>query len=184
MTIFDEAIGDILAVEGGYVNDPADSGGETNFGITKAVARECGYNGEMMNLDIVDAKLIYKKRYWDPMRLDLICRIAPGIVKELMDTAVNMGVGRSGQFLQKALNALNRCQELYPDMEVDGKIGAGTIDALKRFKANRGTEGEKVLLRVLNGQQVAFYLDLVNKREKDEKYFYGWILNRVVSHDF
>ena len=36
-------INEIIGVEGGYVNDPSDSGGETNFGITVAVARQFGY---------------------------------------------------------------------------------------------------------------------------------------------
>lgn len=35
----DKIINEIIRVEGGYVNDPRDSGGETNFGITVAVAR-------------------------------------------------------------------------------------------------------------------------------------------------
>src|SRR5689334_23212295 len=32
---FPEAVERLLKLEGGYVDDPADSGGETNFGITK-----------------------------------------------------------------------------------------------------------------------------------------------------
>lgn len=40
-----EIIDEIIRVEGGYVNDPADSGGETNFGVTVAVARAHGYTG-------------------------------------------------------------------------------------------------------------------------------------------
>ena len=38
-------INEIIRVEGGYVNNPSDSGGGTNFGITVAVARQFGYSG-------------------------------------------------------------------------------------------------------------------------------------------
>ncbi|MGJ3625940.1 glycosyl hydrolase 108 family protein [Sphingomonas sp. MMS24-JH45] len=38
-------IEEVLANEGGYANDPRDAGGETMFGITKAVARADGYTG-------------------------------------------------------------------------------------------------------------------------------------------
>ena len=34
-TTFEEIIESVLEHEGGYVNDPHDRGGETNFGITK-----------------------------------------------------------------------------------------------------------------------------------------------------
>jgi len=32
---FEQIINDVLEHEGGYVNDPLDKGGETNFGIAK-----------------------------------------------------------------------------------------------------------------------------------------------------
>jgi len=47
MGIKQEIINQIIDVEGGYVNDPSGSGGETNFGITEAVARAYGYAGAM-----------------------------------------------------------------------------------------------------------------------------------------
>lgn len=36
----------ILSLEGGYVNNPADRGGATNWGITEATARAFGYKGD------------------------------------------------------------------------------------------------------------------------------------------
>ena len=44
---FHELVEDLLTKEGGYINDPDDPGGETNFGITKRTAREAGYSGPM-----------------------------------------------------------------------------------------------------------------------------------------
>lgn len=37
----------LIKREGGYVNDTLDSGHATKFGITQAVARSYGYQGEM-----------------------------------------------------------------------------------------------------------------------------------------
>ena len=47
MSLKQRVIDQIIKVEGGYVNDPSDSGGETNYGITKHVARKYGYKGSM-----------------------------------------------------------------------------------------------------------------------------------------
>lgn len=44
------AIAVTLGLEGGYVNDPVDPGGETNHGVTIGTARERGYEGPMRNL--------------------------------------------------------------------------------------------------------------------------------------
>ncbi len=40
----------VFAVEGGYSNNPADPGGETNHGVTVAVARSHGYDGPMREM--------------------------------------------------------------------------------------------------------------------------------------
>ena len=63
-------IDEILRTEGGYVFDPDDSGGETNFGITKDVARAYGYTGCMRDLTRDQAFDIYVARYWDAVRGD------------------------------------------------------------------------------------------------------------------
>ena len=52
------AIDAILRAEGGYVNDPQDKGGETNYGITVAVARANGYAGPMRDLPVAMARAI------------------------------------------------------------------------------------------------------------------------------
>jgi lysozyme family protein len=93
---------------------------------------------------------------------------------------VNCGEYRAGQFLQRSLNAFNNGQKLYIDVKVDGIVGKGTRSALSEFIKNRGEEGEMVMLRALNCLQGAFYLELCEKRPKDERFVYGWLLNRVV----
>ena len=50
----------ILLVEGGYSNDKNDKGGETKYGITKEIAREYGYTGNMRDLTKATAQKIYE----------------------------------------------------------------------------------------------------------------------------
>lgn len=60
------AINFVLPQEGGYVNDPDDSGGETNFGISKRKYPEV----DIKNLTDVSAMAIYRRDYWDRNNLD------------------------------------------------------------------------------------------------------------------
>lgn len=174
-----EIIGKIIQVEGGYVDDPDDSGGETNFGITVEVARENGYAGPMIDMDLGVAVSIYEALYWDKLELDVIHHQAPAIAEELMDTGVNMGTARAAKFLQRSLNVLNKKGASYPDITVDGGIGQQTIQCFNSCLDIRGPRGATVLLRMLNALQGAFYVELAERRERDEKFIFGWFLNRV-----
>jgi len=174
-----KVINEIIKKEGGYVNDPSDSGGETNYGITKRVARAYGFKGKMKNLTKDYAYMIYSKLYWDKLKLDDIEDWSSFIAAEMADTGVNMGTGRAARFLQRSLNVLNNKQMYYNDLVVDGQIGNKTIKALKSYFLQRGTEGETVLFNMLNALQGSFYVTLAERREKDEKFVYGWFWNRV-----
>jgi lysozyme family protein len=178
-TSFDRAFERVLLVEGGYGNDPADRGGATRYGITEATARANGYAGEMRALPLEEAKRIYKAQYWSMLRLDEIAALSYPIAEELFDTGVNMGVVASGKFLQSALNAFNREGRDYPDLEVDGAVGPMTVHALAKFTAARGPQGETVLMRALNALQGARYLDIAKNDPTQEKFTFGWFLQRV-----
>ena len=169
-------INEIIRVEGGYVNDPSDSGGETNFGITVEVARANDYNGAMRGMPRSVAFDIYSARYWDAVKGDDLVKLSEHVAEEVVDTSVNMGPRRAGLFLQRALNALNSQAKLYPDLVVDGAIGPATVSALRGYLAERN---ELVLTRALNCLQGAYYVDLAERREKDERFVYGWFKNRV-----
>lgn len=176
---FDAAFRKVVGLEGGYVNDPADSGGETKYGITAAVARANGYAGAMRDMPLHTAQSIYRRQYWDLLRLDDVDALSPSIAHEMFDTAVNQGVTVAGRYLQRSLNALNRQEADYPDVETDGLIGPQTLHALRVFLTRRGPEAEVVLMRALNALQGAGYVELAERRPKDERFAYGWLLNRV-----
>jgi lysozyme family protein len=179
MTYRNEFINHILKVEGGYINDPSDSGGETNYGVTVRVARKFGYKNDMKDMSIYIAREIYEKLYWYSLRLDVIEEISRAIAKELGDTGVNQGVGRAGEFLQRSLNVLNNNEKLYNNITVDGDIGPNTLKTLQRYFKIRGSDGETVLYNMLNCLQGAFYVELAERRSKDKKFVYGWFKNRI-----
>ena len=175
----EKIINEIIRIEGGFVDDSSDSGGATNFGITESVARSFGYTGSMRDMPRSVAYDIYAAKYWDSVHADGLSELSERITEEVVDTAVNMGPGRAGEFLQRSLNVLNNLGSLYPDIVVDNAIGKATASALKQFLFYRGKEGEEMLAKMLNCLQGAFYVELAERREKDEKFIYGWFKNRV-----
>ena len=174
-----EIINSIIKIEGGYVNDPSDSGGATNFGITEKVARQNGYTGDMRDLPIEFAFNVYVEQFWNRLQLPTIQDLSEMLAEEIADTGVNMGINRAAIFLQRSLNVLNNQEKYYPDLVVDGQLGQKTIRALSEYLAHRETEGEIVLVKMLNSLQGAFYVELSERRVKDEKFIYGWFVNRV-----
>jgi len=176
---FETAFDQVLGKEAGFSDDPRDSGGQTKYGITEAVARAFGYTGPMKLLGLDPAKAIYRSRYWDALQLDQVAGAAPAVAGELFDSAVNLGTDQAATFLQRALNVLNKEGTWYPDVKADGRIGPMTIAALREYARRRGAEGQLVLLRALNALQGAFYVELAERRGKDEAFVYGWLLNRV-----
>lgn len=176
----DELIDELLEREGGYVNNPADKGGPTSFGITEAVARAHGYRGAMRQLPQSEAAAIYRRLYWLRPRFDQVAKRAPRVASELFDTGVNMGPAVAVTFLQRALTALNRNGGDYPDLVPDGRIGEHTLAALDAFLVTRGSSsGEAVLLRALEALQGERYLRLAERRPANEAFLYGWLANRI-----
>jgi len=166
----------IIDLEGGFVDDPSDSGGATNHGITERVAREYGYTGSMCKLSVELAIEIYTDKYWDKINGDSLLALSQKITVEIIDAAINMGVYRAGEMLQRSLNVLNDRGTLYEDIDVDGIIGNVTVNALRNYLNVRH---EDVIIKAFNSLQGAFYIALAERREKDERFLYGWLKNRV-----
>lgn len=178
-TVFDRALAHTLGIEGDFSNHVSDSGGETRYGVTKAVARAFGYAGDMRDLPLALAKRIYMEQYWIPVKGDAIAVLSEKLAIEIFDSAVNCGVPTASRWLQRCLNVLNRQGKDYADVEVDGRIGRMTTTALTTYLSRRGSTGEVVLLRLMNCLQGAFYVDLAERRSKDEDFMFGWARTRV-----
>lgn len=97
MARFEDSIDYVLVNEGGYVANPNDPGGETNFGISKAVYP----NVDVKNLTVDEAKAIYRKDYWRYDALD-----NQRVATKLFDAAVNLGAMHAVKLFQQSLGAL------------------------------------------------------------------------------
>ena len=164
----------VIGTEGGYCNDPLDSGGETKFGITKKRARASGYMKPMILLDYKTAYRIYSDEDWKWISGDQLLAIGGLMCREIFDTCVNCGPDRAGQFLQESLNALTRT-----DLNVDGKVGPKTLDCLRRYVAKRGPN---VIMECYKALRISFYIELATRRPKDRRFIHGWV-TRVCKLD-
>lgn len=84
MSLFDSAFAIVVGIEGGYVNDPKDPGGETRWGISKRQYP----NVDIPQLTLEQAKAIYLRDYWNTHGCDKLDWTEALLV---FDCAVNGG---------------------------------------------------------------------------------------------
>jgi len=172
-------LSDLIAVEGGYVNDAADRGAETRWGITAATARAYGYTGPMAALPEATARAIYRAQYVETPRFGDVMAIDPEIGAKLVDIGVNMGPVVAATFLQRWLNGFNDTGARYAELVVDGQVGNKTLDALRALLRWRGPMGATALLKGIHSSQGARYLDITEGNRSQRRFVFGWITNRV-----
>lgn len=186
MADFEPAYAITSAHEGGYVKDPVDRGGETYRGISRvhhpdwsgwaridAQRRQSGFPGRLdRDRTLQDqVRAFYKQAYWDRFEGDAIPDQA--VADELYDTAVNMGVRRAVRFLQSSLNLLNRDQRDYDDLIVDGWFGRKTLATLETLLSQ--DRGSAALVKLMNIQQGARYVEIMAADASQERFARGWI---------
>lgn len=121
---FDRALAHVLAMEGGYSDDPLDPGGPTHAGITLAtLADDLGVPLDRTTRPRLVTRLkaltpeqiagIYRRRYWQAAACPLL---PPGLAFMHFDCAVNQGPNRAARLLQSAVG-----------VDVDGEIGPETL---------------------------------------------------------
>lgn len=143
--VWNTAINHTLELEGGYVNDPKDSGGQTKYGISKKAYPDL----DIKNLTISQAMEIYRKDYWDRCKCDYM---PDALSVAVFDFAVNSGVKTAIKKLQIALG-----------VKSDGIIGNQTIGACNRLPI------KKVLEDYMN-----LRLDYLMSLPKWKYYGNGW----------
>jgi len=161
MSRFEECLARVLKHEGGYVNDPLDSGGRTNLGVTQRVWEEfVGHpvsEADMRALTPQKVAPMYKIKYWNPS----YCAVLPkGLDYVVFDFAVNAGTGRSVKTLQQAIGCV-----------ADGVIGPKTITAINGANP-------KDLIAKFSDARADFYQGIVARKPDQARFIKGW-LNRV-----
>lgn len=109
---FDTAFDRLIGNEGGYVNNPNDPGGETNWGISKRSYP----NVDIRSLTRDGAKAIYLRDFWERVHAD---EMHGAVAFQAFDFAVNSGIGAAIRALQSAAG-----------VAADGIYGPATHDAL------------------------------------------------------
>lgn len=148
----------IFAAEGGLSNNPADKGGLTKYGITKASYPQLDI--ERLTLD--DAKRIYQRDFWNAVRAD---ELPNGLDIVLFDAAVNHGPKTGIALLQQALNRFAR-----PKLVEDGDLGPVTFQAVQGWARK-----EQVLVEWFLAYRVQRYMDIVMKDPSQRQFLLGWI---------
>ena len=113
----------VLAVEKGFVDNPADPGGATNLGVTQVTYDKWrklqGLPLQSVRLiTVAEAGHIYKAEYWDPANCD---ELPSGVDYCVFDFDVNSSEPRAAKFLQHVLY-----------LKPDGVVGSKTIDTASR----------------------------------------------------
>lgn len=186
---FETALKHTLFREGGYVNDPADSGGETFRGISRvswpkwpgwalidgARGHSLGWADDINRRFAADEKMaalvadLYYQNFWRPFA-DL--NDTPRLREKLFDTGVNCGIGQAVKLLQAAVNKRHGPAGL----AVDGALGPKTKAAVKDLAV--GVAEEFLLLTFVYGQ-IKFYLDIVARKPSQKKFLEGWLRRAV-----
>jgi hypothetical protein len=128
------AISRVLGREGGFVNDPADRGGATNFGISSKSYPDL----DVSKLTKEQAAGIYKRDYWDAINADTL---PEGVREMAFDAAVNQGVpwtkqalaasgGDPAKFLQMRRD---RYQSIVAADPTQGRFLQGWMNRLNEF---------------------------------------------------
>lgn len=130
MTMYDKSFGRVFRNEGGFQNDRADRGNWTSgrVGVGQLLGTKYGLAAmtypdlDIPNLTLEEAKAIYKRDWWDKLRMD---KFRPAMQYQMFDAAINHGMRNATKMLQRAAGA-----------KPDGIIGPKTREAIAEVELN------------------------------------------------
>jgi len=147
---FDYAVEKVMEIEGGYVNDPTDPGGETKFGISKRTFPQ----EDIFNLTRDRARELYLHHYWLPGK----CAQLPKRLRLIyFDMCVLHSQFTAVKVLQRALNGAGI------STVVDGILGEATLKNATYLEPER-----------LRAYRVLRIARIVIAKPSQEKFWFGW----------
>lgn len=176
MAQFEKAYAKVKKFEGGYANNPNDRGGETYAGIARVhfpewkgwaivdTYKQSEHSSKELNkvlqgngqLDVM-VEHFYKVNFWNAIKGDEI--INQLIADNIMDFAVNSGVGRAVKYAQRIVGTTE-----------DGEMGPKTVKAI-----NANTHDFVVKYKAA---RLSFLQKIVARDESQSVFLKGWT-NRV-----
>lgn len=171
MAAFDIALKTILCHEvgntpnGGLVDDPADPGGATKYGISLRFLKDhdidLDHDGDIdaddvRGLNPEETAKLYRQFFWDATHGDYFTDQA--VATKLFDMAVNMGPKQAIKLMQKAAT-----------VDDDGALGPQTFKALEGAVV-------PVLLQNVERHLADFYNGIVAYRPRSAKFLEGWLV--------
>lgn len=161
MATFDTVLKYTLKWEGGYVNNPHDPGGATNYGIIQVEYANYLMSKNLPVKDVKDitmdeVKDIYYNRYFLVVHGDIL---QLPLAMAMFDTAVNFGVKRAVTFLQKSLG-----------ITTDGSWGPNTQNSVVY-------SNQKDISTKICDLRIQFRYDRVKQDPSQSIFLKGW-LNR------
>lgn len=146
---FNQAFELIIGHEGGFTDDRRDpgnwTGGKVGVGTLKGtkygIASNSYPNLDIKNITADQAKVIYKRDYWDKVKADLL---PDDLRLHVFDMAVNGGISRAVKLLQKSVGTAE-----------DGSLGPLTLSAVSKANPFK-------LVLAYNANRFLFYTSLSN----------------------
>lgn len=125
---FDEIFDRVIGHEGGYINNPHDPGGETQWGISKRAYPFL----DVKQLTREEAKKLYRRDFW--ARIDAQ-NLPSELAYQAFDFAVNSGIDTAIRYLQRALNVADDGH--WGPVSTQAASKMSTSDILMRYAAER-----------------------------------------------
>lgn len=148
----------ILKFEGGFVNDPADSGGPTNKGVTlntfRSVYGRAKTVNDLKHMTDNEWRHIFKSLYWDKCKADDISD--QSIANMLVDFAWHSGVTTAVKKLQKIVGVTS-----------DGICGVKTIGAINSRYAPE-------TFNLLKAARMKYLQGIVKNKPSQARFMNGW----------
>ncbi len=176
---FLDAVTTVLKHEGGYVSDPDDPGGATNYGVSLRWLVSQGdidLDGDGFNdfdfdkdgdvdaddiraMNLKDAMEIYRRYWWDAYGYGQLPRL---VGSKVFDLSVNMGPRQAHRLLQRAGRACGR------DIAEDGILGPKTKGVITKLPP-------MMVVSANRSEAAGFYRVLIAQKPIFEKYRDGWL---------
>ena len=162
--------------ERGFVNNPADKGGPTKYGITKKDLEKIKgrpvTDAEVEALDKDDTMEFYRKEYWEQLSCDKLTQYE--VALSLFDSCILFGIRPVSLYSQMALVVCG-----FSELQIDGKIGPLSIECFNLVDPQKFC---LAYVKLLNQK-----IDHILNASPSQKVFeHGWRsrINRYIGEDF